>query len=103
MNLHTYIFTLSSSSTANAQTLIATMPEKYKVAPYGTPITEHNGQGDGGSRIAFYGLTAANANALRKWLFRRTRYKTGRGSFARAIFARPKPTPAPVTPEATTT
>jgi hypothetical protein len=46
-------------------------------------------------------LTSAKANALRKWFYRRTRYKTGRGSFARLVTAKPKAAPVVKTPEPT--
>jgi hypothetical protein len=101
MQTHIYYLTLSSASPTTVRNLLATMPEKYKTSDYGTTIAEYNGQEDGSARVCFYMLTSAKANALRKWFYRRTRYKTGRGSFARLVTAKPKAAPVVKTPEPT--
>jgi hypothetical protein len=101
MQTHIYYLTLSSASPATVRSLLAEMPEKYKNTDYGTTIAEYNGQEDGSARVCFYMLTSAKANALRKWFYRRTRYKTGRGSFARLVTAKPKAAPVVKTPEPT--
>ena len=101
MQTHIYTFTLSSVSPETVRTMLATLPEKYKTADYGTAIADYNGQENGSARVSFYMLTSAKANALRKWFYRRTRYITGRGSFARLVIAKPKAAPVVKAPEPT--
>ena len=101
MQTHIYYLSLSSASPATVRNLLATMPEKYKNTDYGTTIADYNGQEDGSARVCFYLLTAAKANALRKWFYRRTRYKTGRGSFAPRVTRTPKAAPVVKAPEPT--
>ena len=101
MQTHIYYLTLSSASPATVRSLLAEMPEKYKTSEYGTNICEYNGQEDGSARVCFFVMPSAKANALRKWFYRRTRYKTGRGSFARLVTRTPKAAPVPPAPEPT--
>jgi len=98
---HIYTFTLSSVSPETVRTMLATLPEKYRLADYGTNICDYNGQSDGSARVSFYMMDAKRANALRKWFYRRTRYITGRGSFARLVTAKPKAAPVVKAPEPT--
>jgi len=95
---HIYYLTLSNVSPATVRSLIATLPEKYRVTEYGTNICEYNGQEDGSARVCFYLLTAAKANALRKWFQRRLK---GRSKFARLVTRPPKAAPVAPAPEPT--
>jgi hypothetical protein len=96
-----YTFTLSSVSPETVRSMLSTLPEKYRVTQYGTEIGSYNGQETGTARISFFLLTSTQANALRKWFYRRTRYKTGRGSWARLVTAMPKAAPVVKAPEPT--
>jgi hypothetical protein len=82
---HVYNLTASSMSAPRMASMLATLPEKYRVTEYGTVICDFNGQEEASSRVSFYVMDAKKADALRKWFQRRLK---GRAKFARLVARR---------------
>jgi hypothetical protein len=80
---YAYNATVSAVSTATIAAWIDGLPERFRFGIGGTPTTEIVGANSGSVRVAFYIMTARDANALRKRFARKFK---GRAKFARLVY-----------------